>query len=88
MSNDVMDYEQDDANIETLTDDCLIYIFLELPLRDRIRIEGGNHIHFLFHNINIVSKYINLIFMYMCTENFFNNCSVQEMERIMQIELA
>ncbi|CAD1474536.1 unnamed protein product, partial [Heterotrigona itama] len=42
VSDDVvcnLDYEQDDIGIQTLNDDCLIHIFLQLPIIDRIRIE-------------------------------------------------
>ncbi|XP_012168725.1 SCF E3 ubiquitin ligase complex F-box protein pof2 [Bombus terrestris] len=45
LSNDIVynfDYIQDDitdTNIQTLNDDCLIHIFLQLPIIDRIRIE-------------------------------------------------
>ncbi|XP_050580930.1 uncharacterized protein LOC126917741 [Bombus affinis] len=45
ISNDIVynfDYIQDDitdTNIQTLNDDCLIHIFLQLPIIDRIRIE-------------------------------------------------
>ncbi|XP_060815010.1 uncharacterized protein LOC132906659 [Bombus pascuorum] len=45
ISNEIVynfDYIQDDitdTNIQTLNDDCLIHIFLQLPIIDRIRIE-------------------------------------------------
>lgn len=45
ISNDIVynfDYTQDgitDTNIQTLNDDCLIHIFLQLPIIDRVRIE-------------------------------------------------
>ncbi|CAD1468414.1 unnamed protein product, partial [Heterotrigona itama] len=32
-----LDYLQDDISIQTLSDDCLMYIFLELPIVNRIR---------------------------------------------------
>lgn len=53
ISNDIahnFDCIQDgitDTNIQTLNDDCLIHIFLQLPIIDRIRIERGKHINFV-----------------------------------------
>ncbi|KAK1137913.1 hypothetical protein K0M31_002407 [Melipona bicolor] len=42
VSNDViynLGYVQEDISIQTLNDDCLMHIFLQLPIVDRIRIE-------------------------------------------------
>ncbi|XP_043527430.1 F-box protein SKIP2-like isoform X2 [Frieseomelitta varia] len=41
VSNDTcnLDYVQDNISIQTLNDDCLMQIFLQLPIVDRIRIE-------------------------------------------------
>lgn len=48
ISNDIDCIQDDitDTNIQTLNDDCLIHIFLQLPIIDRIRIERGKHINF------------------------------------------
>ncbi|KAK9298503.1 hypothetical protein QLX08_008183 [Tetragonisca angustula] len=41
VSNDIhnLDYVQNNISIQTLNDDCLMHIFLQLPIVDRIRIE-------------------------------------------------
>lgn len=46
------EYEENDisleTNIQTLNDDCLMHIFLQLPIVDRIRIERGKSYYILF----------------------------------------
>lgn len=68
------DYVQSDictgTSIQTLNDDCLIHIFLQLPIIDRISIERGKHLFIiLFHAQS--SFGINL---------FFDDYSMQTME--------
>lgn len=48
-----------EIRIQTLNDDCLTHIFLQLPIVDRIRIERGKHIYsFSLCNMNVVLKYV------------------------------
>ena len=65
-----------------LSDDCLMHIFHQLPSADRIRIERGKIIHFFLTVWYCFNVYKLDILVYKCTQNFFNNYGVQEMENI------
>lgn len=51
VSNDIiynLGYREDEISIQKLNDDCLMHIFFELPIIDKIRLERGKYIHFCF----------------------------------------
>lgn len=61
VSNDIicnLGYGKNEISIQKLNDDCLMHIFLKLPIVDRIRMERGKYIHFFSYSINIVLKYM------------------------------